>query len=70
MFLLHLTFSFPLTDCYVAVTGLPEPQDKHATIMASFALECLEKMTLVTNDLAPILGDDTTKLALRVGLHR
>jgi class 3 adenylate cyclase len=28
-------------DSYVAVTGLPEPQNHHATIMAKFAWDCL-----------------------------
>jgi Adenylate and Guanylate cyclase catalytic domain len=31
-------------DCYVAVTGLPDPQPLHAVIMTQFALECLHEM--------------------------
>lgn len=28
-------------DCYVAVTGLPEPRRDHAAAMARFSYECL-----------------------------
>lgn len=31
-------------DCYVAATGLPNPRDDHAIVMASFARRCLESM--------------------------
>jgi class 3 adenylate cyclase len=56
-------------DCYVAVTGLPEPQEEHAKIMARFAFACIEKTTLVTTTLESTLGPDTADLTLRVGLH-
>ncbi|GKY96337.1 hypothetical protein MPSEU_000593400 [Mayamaea pseudoterrestris] len=56
-------------DCYVAVTGLPDPQANHAVIMARFASECLAKMNDVTRKLETILGPDTRELALRIGLH-
>jgi len=53
----------------VAVTGLPEPQAKHAIIMARFAQECLVKMAEVTRDLEKTLGPDTGELTMRFGLH-
>jgi class 3 adenylate cyclase len=56
-------------DSYVAVTGLPNPQEKHALIMASFAGECQQKMTEVTRGLEVSLGPDTGDLAMRIGLH-
>lgn len=56
-------------DCYVAVTGLPEPQGDHALIMAKFARDCLAKMGELTAELAEVLGADTAKLTMRVGLH-
>jgi len=56
-------------DCYMAVTGLPEPQPDHAIIMAKFALTCLRKLEDVINRLTPELGEGTRDLALRVGLH-
>jgi class 3 adenylate cyclase len=56
-------------DSYVAVTGLPEPQAKHAVIMAKFAGESLLKMNQVTRDLEVVLGPDTGDLTMRVGLH-
>ena len=56
-------------DCYVAVTGLPDPQASHAVIMARFASECMIKMTEVTQRLETTLGPDTTDLRMRCGLH-
>jgi class 3 adenylate cyclase len=56
-------------DCYMAVTGLPEPQPDHARLMARFANECLLQMQEVTTRLSDRLGDGTVELALRVGLH-
>ena len=37
--------------------------------MAKFANECLISMSETMNALSDALGDDTTELALRVGLH-
>ena len=56
-------------DCYVAVVGLPDPCKDHATVMARFASDCLNKMSFLTGELVPILGPDTANLALRVGIH-
>jgi hypothetical protein len=56
-------------DCYVAVTGLPTPQEDHAILMARFAVEILEKMGELTKELEISLGPGTADLGLRVGLH-
>jgi len=56
-------------DCYVAVTGLPDPQPDHAVRMVKFANECRTKMTDLVVKLKIGLGDDTTQLAMRFGLH-
>ena len=56
-------------ECYVAVTGLPDPQANHAVIMARFASECMIKMREVTQRLETTLGPDTAELCMRVGLH-
>uniref|UniRef100_A0A7S3DSF0 Phosphodiesterase n=1 Tax=Entomoneis paludosa TaxID=265537 RepID=A0A7S3DSF0_9STRA len=56
-------------DSYVAVTGLPEPQETHAVIMARFAWECMEKMSEVTKRLEVTLGPDTADLSMRIGIH-
>ncbi|CAB9509771.1 Receptor-type guanylate cyclase gcy [Seminavis robusta] len=56
-------------DCYVAVTGIPLPQEDHAVIMAKFANSCMQKMDEVTSSLVDKLGADTTDLKLRGGLH-
>ncbi|KAG7363095.1 family 3 adenylate cyclase [Nitzschia inconspicua] len=56
-------------DCYVAVTGLPEPQPDHAVRMTKFARECMGKMVEVTRKLEVSLGPDTGDLCLRCGLN-
>ena len=56
-------------DCYVAVSGLPEPRKDHAVSMARFARECMYTMHLVTKKLEVTLGPDTTDLTMRMGLH-
>lgn len=56
-------------DCYVAVTGLPNPQDNHAILMAQFVSDCFMKVDRVTQHLVPQLGQDTSDLCLRIGLH-
>jgi class 3 adenylate cyclase len=56
-------------DCYVAVTGLPEPQPDHAMIMVKFATLCREKLLCIVKDLADVLGPDTSNLTMRIGLH-
>jgi class 3 adenylate cyclase len=56
-------------DCYVAVAGLPDPQEGHATIMTKFASDCIFKMGQLTTELAHVMGAYTVNLALRVGLH-
>lgn len=56
-------------DCYLAVTGLPEPDDAHAINMARFAFQCLQRMGTVTSELENELGPGTNKLTVRIGLH-
>jgi class 3 adenylate cyclase len=56
-------------DCYLAVTGLPEAQEDHATIMCRFANDMVLKMSEIRNDLVDRLGPETAELQLRVGLH-
>jgi hypothetical protein len=57
-------------DSYVAVTGLPDPQDDHAILMVRFARDCRNKMDEVTGKLVLALGPDTCDLKMRFGLHR
>ena len=61
--------SLPLYKTYTAVTGLPEPQEDHAVIMARFARDCKNRFTEVTKSLELTLGPDTGDLAMRFGLH-
>jgi class 3 adenylate cyclase len=56
-------------DCYMAVTGLPNPQPNHAIIMAKFADECRKKLTKITQALEVTLGPDTGDLSMRFGMH-
>jgi class 3 adenylate cyclase len=56
-------------DCYVAVTGLPVPQEDHHLRMVRFARHTLEKMSVLTRELEVSLGPDTTNLGFRIGLH-
>jgi len=56
-------------DCYVAVTGLPEPRDDHAVAMAKFSRDCMVKMNDLTKKLELTLGPDTGDLAMRFGMH-
>lgn len=56
-------------DCYMAVTGLPNPDEAHAVHMSRFAYQCLVGMKELIRELEAMLGPGTSELALRVGLH-
>jgi class 3 adenylate cyclase len=56
-------------DCYVAVTGLPDPQPFHAAIMLQFAFESLQNMKILVGKLESKLGEGTVNLSMRFGLH-
>jgi class 3 adenylate cyclase len=56
-------------DCYVAVTGLPDPREDHAEAMSLFALKCVAKMRVIFDDLVSELGPETANLSMRFGLH-
>jgi len=56
-------------DCYVAVSGLPEPDSDHAVNMAKFAREIMHKMTTLVKKLEISLGIGTADLKLRIGIH-
>lgn len=56
-------------DCYVAATGLPDPQPDHAAIMVRFAISCQKCMELLTKTLSNTLGEEVEQLAFRVGMH-
>lgn len=57
-------------DCYLAITGVPRAQRKHALIMARFASEAMQRMNeIIHSKLVHSLGEDTANLSMRVGLH-
>lgn len=64
-----MILSFFLGDCYLAVTGLPDPDPMHAVACAKFANDIVRHTKSVTRELASSLGEDTNELQLRVGLH-
>ena len=78
MFHTTKTVSYPVTilsmiqvetigDCYLAVTGLPEPRPDHALAMVRFAKAISTKMLEVTSKLEESLGPDTASLQIRIG---
>jgi class 3 adenylate cyclase len=56
-------------DCYVAVTGLPDPRNDHAIAMARFANDCMNRMQSLVKRLEVTLGPDTGDLSMRMGIH-
>lgn len=56
-------------DCYVAVTGLPEPRKDHAIAMCRFARDCMFKFRGLTKKLEVTLGPDTSELDMRMGIN-
>eukprot|EP00977_Amphora_coffeiformis_P020476 scaffold8300_cov171-Amphora_coffeaeformis.AAC.1 len=57
-------------DCYVAATGIPDPQPNYgAEIMIRFARTCLVRMNILTKELESQLGPGTAELTLRIGIH-
>jgi class 3 adenylate cyclase len=56
-------------DSYVAVTGVPDPQEHHAVIMARFASDINIVVARVTHDLGLKLGPGTSELRMRIGIH-
>ncbi|CAB9528997.1 Receptor-type guanylate cyclase gcy [Seminavis robusta] len=56
-------------DCYVAVSGLPQPRKDHAVVMSRFANDCLMRLPMLLKALETTLGPDTGDLGIRIGLH-
>jgi class 3 adenylate cyclase len=56
-------------DSYVGVAGIPVFQEKHAVIAVEFASACLDKMDELTIELERTLGEGTSGLSMRFGLH-
>ena len=54
----------------MAVTGLPEPQAKHALNMVRFAWDCLQGANEVVQELECTLGPDTSELMIRIGKNK
>lgn len=66
---LRLSASLRSKDCYVAVTGLPNPRKDHAIVMTRFAWDCRDIMRVTLRKLEVKLGPETGDLDLRVGIH-
>jgi len=57
-----IPYLFNIVDCYMAVTGLPDPRKDHAVAMCRFARDCLYKFMQLVRQLEITLGPDTGKL--------
>ena len=55
-------------DCYIAVTGIPEAVQDHATLLTKFAFEARDKVREVCARLESE-GLDTNRLDMRFGIH-
>jgi class 3 adenylate cyclase len=53
----------------MAVAGLPKVRDDHAVLMVKFARACMTRMSQLLPVLEDSLGDGTSNLAMRIGLH-
>lgn len=62
--------STAIGDSYVAVCGLPNPNQKHFLTVSRFAWKCLGRFGELTKRMEARLGPDTADLGLRLGLHR
>ena len=56
-------------DCYMAVTGLPDPTKAHSVTMAHFAAEIMAVVRDQMRDLEVALGPGTSDLRIRIGIH-
>mmetsp|Transcript_22587 Transcript_22587/g.45482 ORF Transcript_22587/g.45482 Transcript_22587/m.45482 type:complete len:866 (+) Transcript_22587:145-2742(+) len=55
-------------DCYIAVTGIPNPIEDHASLLTQFSFAAREKVREVCAQL-DAEGLDTLKLDMRFGIH-
>lgn len=55
-------------DCYIAVTGIPDPIDDHASVLTQFSFDARDKVREVCEELEKE-GLDTRKLDMRFGIH-
>ncbi|KAL7535616.1 hypothetical protein ACHAXR_006607 [Thalassiosira sp. AJA248-18] len=55
-------------DCYIAVTGIPDPVADHAIVLTQFAFDARDKVREVCGRLERE-GLDTAKLDMRFGIH-
>lgn len=53
----------------MASCGAPEQQKDHALHMARYAVDCLNTVPLIVNQLERSLGPDTGDLGIRLGIH-
>ncbi|KAL3756711.1 hypothetical protein ACHAWU_006726, partial [Discostella pseudostelligera] len=66
---LHNVFKLgTIGDCYIAVTGIPDPIDDHAIVLTRFAFDARDKVREVCARLESE-GLDTAKLDMRFGIH-
>jgi len=57
-------------DCYIAATGMPDPQEDHAIVLAEFSEECRRKMREAMISLENQPGmEGSANLSMRFGIH-
>eukprot|EP00934_Nitzschia_sp_Nitz4_P008421 Nitzschia sp. Nitz4//scaffold32_size149145//103969//107607//NITZ4_002893-RA/size149145-augustus-gene-0.52-mRNA-1//-1//CDS//3329548111//8411//frame0 len=56
-------------DCYMAVTGLPDPRRDHAVAMVKFARDSAVQLQKLLAQLSITLGPETEDMAMRFGMH-
>jgi Adenylate and Guanylate cyclase catalytic domain len=66
---MNLTDPILFHSSYMAVTGLPQPRNDHAVVMARFAKDILKRMRPICKRLTIRLGPDTCELNIRIGMH-
>eukprot|EP00986_Skeletonema_menzelii_P002806 scaffold813_cov148-Skeletonema_menzelii.AAC.14 len=66
---LHNVFKLgTIGDCYIAVTGIPDPIEDHASVLTQFAFAARDKVREVCAQL-DAEGLDTRQLDMRFGIH-
>eukprot|EP00934_Nitzschia_sp_Nitz4_P005403 Nitzschia sp. Nitz4//scaffold296_size27349//382//4345//NITZ4_008196-RA/size27349-snap-gene-0.39-mRNA-1//1//CDS//3329546261//5393//frame0 len=56
-------------DCYVAASGIPEPNKHHASTIIRFARDCVAAFSKMVTTLEITLGPGTGNLGIRAGVH-
>ena len=56
-------------DCYIAATGIPESQEDHAVLLATYTERCRQKLKEIITSSAQDYGEDINTIGMRFGIH-